>query len=210
MSSLFRYVALGDSTGAGVGASNDGGYPERLYKRLKASGLPAGIMNLAQSGATSAQVLSHQVQKAVASKPALITLGIGSNDVWRMVEHQTFARNVSAIADALERSGAHIVVSTLVDLTLAPIASMVQGMLGLPLSMIKERLEAFNAVLNELKSRPRFEVVDLFTLTHREKHRVTALFSSDGFHPSALGYELWAETLWPHIERAAKRTAVLR
>lgn len=187
-----------------MGASNDGGYPERLYQRLKSSGFPAGIMNLAQSGATSAQVLARQVLKAEAAKPALVTLGIGSNDVWRMISPKAFASNVTAIADSLERSGAHVVVSTLVDLTLAPIASMVQGMLGVPLSMVKERLEAFNAVLNTLKTRPRFEVVDLFSLTRREQHRVAELFSADGFHPSASGYDLWAQTLWQHVEPIAR------
>lgn len=208
MTSLFRYVALGDSTGVGVGASNDGGYPERLYRQLKAKGVPAGILNLAQSGAKTADVLAKQVDKAVAAKPALITLGIGSNDLWRMVPTETFASNLRLIADRLETSGANIVVSTLVDLCLAPVASMVEGMLGVPLSLVRSRIEAFNTHVVALAKRPRFEVVDLFTLTHQEKHRVMQLFSSDGFHPSALGYDKWAETLWPHVEKiAASRSA---
>jgi lysophospholipase L1-like esterase len=28
------------------------------------------------------------------------------------------------------------------------------------------------------------------------------LFAKDGFHPSARGYELWAEIMWPTVERA--------
>ncbi len=203
MTALFRYVALGDSTGVGVGASNDGGYPERLYRQLKAKGVPAGILNLSKSGAKTADVLATQVGKAVAAKPALITLGIGSNDLWRMVPTDVFASNIRHIADQLETSGATIVVSTLVDLCLAPVASMVEGMLGVPLALVRERIEAFNTHFVALARRPRFEVVDLFTLTHQEKHRVTQLFSSDGFHPSSLGYDRWAETLWPHVEKVA-------
>ncbi len=203
-SALFRYVALGDSTGVGVGAAHDGGYPERLYRRLKAANVPAGILNLAQSGAKTADVLSRQVNKAVAARPALITLGIGSNDLWRMVPAQTFASNLTAIANHLEQSGARVIVSTLFDLTLAPIASMVQGMLGISLSSVGERIHDFNQHLFALARRPGFEVVDLYSPTHREKQRVGELFSADGFHPSAAGYDQWAHTLWPRVEAVAK------
>lgn len=204
VSPLFRYVALGDSTGVGVGAGQDGGYPERLYRRLKAAQVPVGILNLAQSGAKTSDLLARQVAKAVAAKPALITLGIGSNDLWRMVPTETFAENLSKIAAQLEQSGARVVVSTLVDLTLAPIAAMVQGMLGVPLSLVGSRIRDFNQHLLALAARPGFEVVDLYALTHQEKHRVSEMFSADGFHPSSLGYDTWAQTLWPRVEAVAK------
>ena len=125
MSSLFRYVALGDSTGVGIGASLDGGYPERLYRRLKQTPVRPGILNLAQSGATSADLLRGPVQKAAAAKPALVTLGIGTNDLWRLVPVETFDANLRQIAQQLEHSGARVVVSNLIDLCLAPVASMV-------------------------------------------------------------------------------------
>jgi len=44
------YVALGDSTGVGVGAPQGGGYPERLARLLPA----LRLQNLCQGGATSA------------------------------------------------------------------------------------------------------------------------------------------------------------
>src|SRR5262249_36802769 len=117
---LFRYVALGDSTGLGVGNRVDGGYPQRLFRLLKSAGLNAGILNLAQIGATSQDVVQGQVQKAVSMRPSLVTLGIGANDVWRMVPLSTFEMNLKLIADHLESSGAEVVVSNLVDLTHAP------------------------------------------------------------------------------------------
>src|SRR5260370_40446869 len=79
---LFRYVALGDSTSVGVGDQADGGYPERLFRRLKLAGINAGILNLAQSGATTSEVLQRQGEKAVAKRPALITRAIGADDCW--------------------------------------------------------------------------------------------------------------------------------
>jgi lysophospholipase L1-like esterase len=205
MTALFRYVALGDSTAVGVGAASGGGYPERLYQRLKGAGAPAGILNLARSGATSSDVLSGQVQKAASAKAALITLGVGTNDLWRMVPTATFAANLERIASALEPSGARIVVSTLIDLRLAPVAAFVQRVVGVPLEVVGRRVDEFNRVIAALASRPGFDVVDLFALSHREKGRIAELFSADGFHPSAQGYEAWTEVLWPHVHPVAER-----
>lgn len=201
MSSLFRYVALGDSTAVGVGAAHGGGYPERLYQRLKVVPVPVGILNLAQSGATSTDLLARQAQKAAASKPALITVGIGTNDLWRLVPTATFAANLNQLFDLLEQSGAQVVVSTLIDLRLAPIAALAQPLV--PMKVVGERIEEFNQLLLALAKRPRVEVVDLFALSHQEKHRLETLFSSDGFHPSGAGYQLWADSLWPCVERVA-------
>lgn len=203
MPELFRYVAIGDSSGVGVGAASGGGYPERLYQRLKAAGYPVGILNLAVSGATTRDVLVGQVQRAAAKRPALITLGIGGNDLWRLVPAGTFKMNLKGIADALEGSGADIVVSNLIDLTQAPIAALVETMVGIPARAFVKRIEEFNDILNGLAKRPRFTVVDLYGATHRELPAHPEYFCGDGFHPSAEGYERWAELLWPKVETIA-------
>lgn len=201
--SIFRYVALGDSTGVGVGASNDGGYPERLYQRLKRAGVRAGILNLAQSGATSSHLISYQLDKAVEVRPALVTLGIGSNDLWRMVPVSGFALNLEHIADRLASTGAHVVVSNLIDLSRAPIASMLDA-IQIPRAVLVARIIDFNARIAALKARPSFTVVDLFSLSVEQGPSFVELFGSDGFHPSAKGYERWADALWPHVEAIAR------
>ncbi len=197
--SIFRYVALGDSTGVGVGSNNDGGYPERLYQRLKKAGVKAGIMNLAQSGATTAELMSGPLHKAVEVRPSLVTLGIGSNDLWRMVPVSGFTLNLGHIADTLEKTGAHVVVSNIIDLSRAPIATMLDA-LQIPKAVLVARIFDFNARIAELAKRPRFTVVDLFSVSVREGPAFSQLFGADGFHPSAMGYERWADELWPHVE----------
>lgn len=207
MSSLFRYVALGDSSGVGVGAGNDGGYPERLYRKLKAAGVPAGILNLAQSGAKSADVLHTQVRRAADKRPALVTLGIGGNDLWRLVDDEVFASNLEAIADVLQPTGARVVVSNLVDLGHAPVAKTASTWLGISPQLISERVKLFNAHLAKLARRPGFEVVDLYTPSHHELLSPNEYFCADGFHPSARGYDRWAELCWPAVQRAVQATA---
>jgi len=202
---LFRYVALGDSTGVGVGGQADGGYPERLFRRLKLAGIHAGILNLAQSGATSSDVLQGQVQKAVSMRPALVTLAIGANDLWRMVPLGTFEMNLKRIADALDASRAEIVVSNLVDLTHAPIAQLVDLALRVPRALFTRRVQEMNDRLNALSRRPGFTVVDVFSNTARELPSHPEYFCPDGFHPSRSGYDRWAELMWPAVERVAER-----
>src|SRR5688500_11336764 len=80
-----RYVALGDSTGAGVGARN-GGYVARLFSRIEAVRSGSTLTNLCVSGATSADVLNRQLERGVAANPNLVTLGIGINEIGRGVE----------------------------------------------------------------------------------------------------------------------------
>jgi acyl-CoA thioesterase I len=203
MASLFRYVALGDSSGVGIGANADGGYPERLYRKLKAHGVPAGILNLAQSGAQSADVLRSQAPRAAEKQPHLITLGIGGNDLWRLVSEEDFKANLEAIADLLEPSGARVVVSNLVDLGHAPVAKSAQAWLGITVRQISDRVKRFNEHINALGRRARFEVVDLFSASHHELLSPNRYFCADGFHPSAEGYDRWAEICWPAIQRAA-------
>ena len=60
MGRIFRYVALGDSTAVGTGADFGGGYPERLFQRMRAQSWPVGILNLAQNGSVSRDVLQDR------------------------------------------------------------------------------------------------------------------------------------------------------
>jgi acyl-CoA thioesterase I len=202
---LLRYVALGDSTGLGVGNQSDGGYPERLFRRLKSAGFNAGILNLAQSGATTREVAQGQVQKAVSMRPSLVTLGVGTNDLWRMVPVGTFEMNLKLIANQLEASGAEIVVSTLVDLTQAPIAGLVETFLRIPKALFSRRVHELNERLNALARRTRFTVVDMFSFSARELASHPEYFCEDGFHPSSVGYDRWAELMWPAVHGAAER-----
>jgi len=201
MGKLFRYVALGDSTAVGVGASGLG-YPELLYRRMKSLGWPAGILNLGQSGSVSGDVLRWQIEKAVSVAPHLITLGVGGNDLWRLVAPDRFRANLVAIADALARTTAQVVISNLIDLGHAPIAKGAMSMMSIPPAVISARVREFNRHLQELTARPRTTVVDLHSLGEDELSDHPEFFSEDGFHPSEAGYQRWADLLFPAVEAA--------
>jgi acyl-CoA thioesterase I len=202
---LLRYVALGDSTSLGVGAGDDGGFPERLYRRLKAAKVPAGILNLGRSGATSADLAAGLAAGAARRRPHLVTLGIGTNDVWRMVPVSRFAENLERIVDPLLEGGTELVVCNLADLGLAPAAVAAQQWVGISPAQITRRIREFNVHLDALAGRPGCAVVDLFVPSQRQLAGNPALFCPDGFHPSAQGYDGWAELMWPAVQAAAER-----
>jgi acyl-CoA thioesterase I len=190
-----NYVALGSSTGAGIGA-RVGGYPDALVRLLAEAGIDARLVNLCETGATTLDVLEDEADRVATLRPGLITLGIGANDVVRGVPEEAFAYNLEQIASRLALARAPVIVANIPDLTLCPIAQNYQP------EPYRARIELFNEHIEATCSRHGFLVTDLYEMSQREAPGHPEYFSSDGFHPSAAGYELWARELWPHVQRA--------
>jgi acyl-CoA thioesterase I len=188
------YVALGDSTGAGVGA-RDGGYVARLYKRLLERRPESKLSNLCISGATTADLLRSQLDRGVALNPDLVTVGIGINDIGHGLTLEQFSRNYEQILSTLkEKTHARIVVSNLPDVSSAP---RIPGPLR---SEYQRQIEQFSERLGEIANRHGVTVFDIHSITKAELPSHPEYFSSDGFHPSDQGYELWASEMWPTVE----------
>jgi lysophospholipase L1-like esterase len=90
------YVALGDSTGAGVGA-REGGYVLRLFNRLVERRAGSNLKNLCVSGATTADLIRGQLERGVALNPDLVTVGIGINDIGHGLTLDQFSKNYEEI-----------------------------------------------------------------------------------------------------------------
>src|ERR671915_2494616 len=86
------YVALGDSTGVGVGARKGGGYVARLFERIERVRPGSRLVNLCVSGAATGDVLRSQVVRVGEARPTLVTLGVGINDLTRMSAPEQFGR----------------------------------------------------------------------------------------------------------------------
>lgn len=190
-----NYLALGDSTGVGVGARN-GGYVERLFKRIFAERPDALLTNLCFSGATTSDVLREQLTPGVATKPNLVTLGIGINDIGHGVSLDQFARNYEKILSTLRNeTEARIVVANIPDISSAP------RIPDFARSQYQQTIIAFNQQLEVIAARHEATIFDVYTITHDQLQAHPEFFSSDGFHPSDAGYELWADQMWPVIAR---------
>lgn len=187
------YVALGDSTGAGVGAS-EGGYVARLFRRMSASRPGSELTNLCVSGATTTDVLRNQLEKGLTKHPNLVTVGIGINDIGHGFSPEQFSKNYEEILTRLRRgTNARIVVTNIPDISSAPrIPEMLRA-------EYQRLIVDFNKRLEEIAARHRVTVFDVHQLTVKELPAHPEFFSSDGFHPSDEGYELWADKMWPTV-----------
>lgn len=209
-----RYVSLGDSSGVGIGAGGDGGYPARLARRLRALGVDVQHTNEAESGATSDDVVRSQLGwtqrlgTTIANGVDVVTLGIGGNDLWRLVSPSRFGDNLEAVASAVAPTGAVLVVSNVIDMSLAPAASLAERTLGIGRAMIRARVVEMNREVSALADdHDHVRVVDLYSFSQREIPSHPHYFASDGFHPSSAGYDRWAELMWPELERLAQSKA---
>ena len=189
------YVALGDSTGAGIGAK-DGGYVARLHKRIVESRPDSKLVNLCVSGATTEDVVRGQLQRGVAAKPDLVTLGIGINDIGHGLTLEQFSKNYEEILSTLKQeTGAAIVVTNLPDISSAP---------RIPGSMrahYQQQIAQYSRRLEEIAARRGVTIFDVYAITTRELASHPEYFSLDGFHPSDAGYEFWAQEMWPTLAR---------
>ena len=189
------YVALGDSTGAGVGA-REGGYVARLFKRIEERRPGSTLSNVCVSGATTEDLLRDQLEKGVAMNPDLVTVGIGINDIGHGLTLEQFSKNFEEILSTLkEKTRAQIVVTNLPDVSSAPRIPSVMR------STYQGQIDQFCQRLEEIAKRHGVTVFDVYSLTKDELPSHPEYFSNDGFHPSDEGYELWATQMWPTVAK---------
>lgn len=190
------YVALGDSTVQGVGASTaSNNYVGRLDARLRDRYPRARTVNLGAAGATSYDVLDGQLARAVALRPHLVTLSIGPNDITARVPVANYAQNLDAILGRLAAdTEAVVVVNLLPDLAITPRFRNRES------APRVGRLSAeFNDVIARTAQRHGALIVDLYRASRREVPQHPEFLAADGYHPSDLGYARWAELMWEAV-----------
>lgn len=198
------YAALGDSTGAGVGARSGKGYVARLFERIERVRPGARLLNLCVSGAETADVLRDQIPRltrSMVARPTLFTLGIGINDIGHDTLFETFARNYDEIIRRMKEiaPAAPIVISNIPDIAHAPAAPPYMR------EAVATRIAEFNAHIQAVAEREDLRLVDVHAKGSEVIPQRPDFFSADGFHPSDAGYEFWAETMWRAVAEAVAK-----
>ena len=174
-----RWIVLGDSMSQGIGASRfDAGWVNQLHARLAADGRPYEIVNLSASGATVVDVLAQQLPawRALPKRveydlrPDLITLLIGSNDLFRKANRTELPSRFAAVLRELP--------------TGAVVASMPQP---------RSAALAANERINQAVAQRGIVVADM-----REGGPKSwkGKLAEDHFHPNDAGYAGIAETFY--------------
>jgi acyl-CoA thioesterase-1 len=185
----FVYVAIGDSTVEGIGASK----PERnfaslIYASLKQDIKNAVYYNLGIAGDRVEDVLEKQVEQAIEAKPDLVVISVGANDVLQRKGLGNFEKQYKELLDKLNKTKALIVVASVPDLSLAPVVPKLAG------PYFKIQVPRFNGVIKKLAKKHGTIFVDLYSQS-KLFHGYKELISQDGLHPSDAGYALWANTI---------------
>ena len=194
-----RYVALGDSYTIGTGAIPEESWPAVLTRRLQEKNISIQLMaNLGRNGWTSQNVIEYQLPVLKKLKPNFVTLLIGTNDWVQGVPPETFRKNIKFLMDeilATVPSQNSFVVLTVPDFSLMPSGHFYGGGRN-----ISQGLAAFNAIIQEEAKKRNLLVVDIYTFSQTLESD-SSLVSSDGLHPSAKAYALWADFILPQVEK---------
>lgn len=190
---VIDYVALGDSLTYGVGAGN----LENTWPYIFANILfldeykPLKLYNFGIPGARIQDVINNQLEKAIILQPDYITVFIGINDIHGLCSPQVFAGDLAYLLERLSKeTTAKIIVVNLPylgskDLVLFPYNYLLDW-----------RTKQFNQQIENVAKFYNLKLVDLYSNTKRELKTNRSFYSIDWFHPSDVGYQLWADYIY--------------
>jgi lysophospholipase L1-like esterase len=182
-----RYVAIGDSSTEGL-QDRDGngglrGWSFRLAGKIADAQGRLLYANLAVRGATTRQIVTHQLERAVGMRPDLATVFSGTNDVLRRrFDVDAFAADVVRLQSSLRAVGATVLTFTLPDLTpLLPVARR-----------LAPRILAMNAAVRAACAASGTRLVDFAAIPLATDPR---LWDEDRIHANPAGHERIASAL---------------
>lgn len=182
--SPLQMVWMGDSTAAGVGATDaDHALPTLVGAALHR---PVEVISLAVSGARVADVVQDQVGGLAALDPDVVLVSVGGNDVVHLSSRANFRDRYAALVAAIP-SGALLVVLGVPDMGAPPRYRQplrgIAAFRGRQLGAIARSVADDNAAV----------FVDIAGETGPVMRSDTGrYFAADRYHPSDDGYDLWA------------------
>ncbi|MEX2441576.1 MAG: SGNH/GDSL hydrolase family protein [Pontimonas sp.] len=185
--SPLHLLGVGDSTIAGVGVDDPMlGLTAQFAKSLYGH-TSRGVVwdSVGQRGITTGQLLTDYLPLAVADheRVDVALVSIGANDAKNLASAKMAVANVVRIIDTLHQHYPHalVIVSSLPAFHLF-------GTLPQPLRTVI----AGHAQSIERRARPLVEARRFAVMTPPPPNYPHGFFATDGFHPSAEGYRIWA------------------
>jgi lysophospholipase L1-like esterase len=189
------YVALGDSLTAGVGTdSYTKAYPYLLATKLAAK-KPILLKDLAYPGSRSQEVIDNFLNDAIAQKPDIVTLMIGTNDIHDRVSAAQFEKNYRFIIETLKTK------------TDAKIYLLSIPYIGTPIYWppynyyFDYKVGKFNGIIERIAADYEITYIDVATPTREILKENGLQYAADEFHPTAVVYSTWSDILYASINR---------
>ncbi len=170
---------FGDSLTAGYGLMPEQAFPARLEAWLRAHGVAARVINAGVSGDTTAGGLAR-LDWALADKPDLVILALGSNDALRGIEPATVRDNLDKMLQKIDVTGAKV---------------LILGMLAPP-NWGEAYGRAFDRIFPELAQAHQAKIYPFFLEGVAMK---PDLNQPDGLHPNERGVAVMVERIGPVV-----------
>ncbi len=178
-------IAVGDSLTAGYGVAAEENYPALLERKLRDAGHDFRVINAGINGEKSGEALGR-IDSILAQNPQIAILQTGTNDGLRGLSPADMKRNIQAIVRALVGHGVTVVLA---------------GMQNL-----KKRKGDFDQLFAQAYTEvAREESVILIPLFLAGVAGDPALNRADGIHPTAEGYRIVTETVFPYVVEAIEK-----
>lgn len=184
---ILNFLAIGESTIAGVGAKNHaealtGQFAKHLTKK---TGKTVRWHALGVSGITIRRTINELVPQLPKVQMDAILVGLGGNDVFTLSTPKKFRGDLTELLKILRQHYPN----SKIYLANVP---MVRDFIALP--------NPTRYVLSRVAKMHHFNAKDLISnfkdvYYYEPQGKFTAEHFSDGIHPSAHGYDLWAEEM---------------
>ncbi len=195
-----RFTVLGDSTAAGLGAgSAEHAYASVLSERLAALGYRVELTAFGVSGARVHDVWVDQVPLAVESRPDLVFVGIGANDVTHLTSLSTIEREMGHLIDKLRATGAVVVVAGPPDMRADAWLEPLRSIAGWRGRLVADAIERA-AAARSVPVVPLAQKAAPYFASNPDD-----AYASDMFHPGPGGYRAWADAIFPVLLDALER-----
>ncbi len=172
-------LAFGDSLTSGLGVPADQTYPAQLAARLKREGYDYRVINAGVSGDTTAGGL-RRVEWALRLRPEVVIVELGVNDALRGQKLVSVRANLEQIVARFQTSGARVLIA---------------GM-RLPPNYGDPYAGEFYRLYGEVARARNAPLMPFFL---DGVGAIARLNQADGIHPTAEGYAVVVDGLWPYL-----------
>ena len=192
--SELRYIAAGDSTAEGVGASSfEKSYTYRLAQHWAQTN-SVSYKNVGILGAQTNDILNKQLKDIIDFKPDVITLSIGANDRTHLKSNSYILENYKSIIKQItEQTSATIYITDIPNFTNAKL---------LPKPFIyymEQQTRKLNPEIKSLES-DRVKIVNIHDFGWSTYPDLSITFAADNFHPNDEGYNNWTNAFLDRIK----------
>lgn len=183
-------VAMGDSLTEGLGVDPDQAYPAQLERKLRADGYAITVVNAGVSGETSSGALAR-VDWVLKLKPQIVILATGGNDSLRGIDTELTRANIDALVKRFQTEGVIVVLA---------------GMQTMQ-NMGEQYTDAFRAIYPAIAkaNSTASNMVILIPFFLEGVGGKSELNQADSIHPTAEGYSVIVETIYPYVLEAIEK-----